>query len=129
VDKSSRRRFIVAGAAVLAAPAWWSARLAAHHGWEGYADAEFELTGTVDQPVTLAGPHATMRVKSANQVWDLTLAAPAQTRGAGLAENTIPVGATVTVHGHRHRDPKRFEIKTERVTWNTRVFNVYPNRT
>jgi hypothetical protein len=32
------------------------------------------------------------------------------------------------VHGHRHRDPKRFEIKTERVQWGDRLFNVYPDR-
>ena len=30
--------------------------------------------------------------------------------------------------GHRNKDPKRFEMKTERVTWNSRTFNVYPDR-
>jgi phage-related protein len=35
----------------------------------------------------------------------------------------------VKVHGHKHRDAKKLEIKTERVTWNGRVFNVYPDRT
>jgi phage-related protein len=40
----------------------------------------------------------------------------------------IPVGATVTVHGHRNRDATRFEVKTERVTWNGRTFDVYPDR-
>jgi len=32
----------------------------AHHGWAGNSDQEFELTGTVEQGVSLAGPHATM---------------------------------------------------------------------
>ena len=40
----------------------------------------------------------------------------------------LPVGATVTPHGHRHQDPNRLEIKTERLTWNGKVFNVYPDR-
>jgi hypothetical protein len=40
----------------------------------------------------------------------------------------IPVGATVIVHGQKHRDPKKFEIKTTRLTWNNKVFNVYPDR-
>jgi len=31
-------------------------------------------------------------------------------------------------HGHRHRDPKVLEIKAERLTWNDRIFNVYPDR-
>ena len=102
----------------------------AHHGWGGNLDAEFELTGTVETPVSLAGPHATMKVRASDgQVWDLTLAPPARTQRAGLKEGIIPVGATVKIHGHRNRDPKRFEIKTERVIWNGRTFNVYPDRT
>jgi hypothetical protein len=40
----------------------------------------------------------------------------------------LPAGAQVTVSGHRNSDPKKFEIKTERVTYNGRVFNVYPDR-
>ena len=113
----------ILGALVLAPVA-----LSAHHGWGGNADQEFELTGTVEQPVSLAGPHATMKVRANGQVWDITLAPPARTQSAGLTEKVIPVGATVTVHGHRNKDPKKFEMKTERVTWNNKVYNVYPDR-
>lgn len=102
----------------------------AHHGWSGNFDEEFELTGTVQTPVSLAGPHATMKVLASDgKVWDITLAPPARTEKAGLKEGTIPVGATVTIHGHRNRESKRLEIKTERVVWNGRTFNVYPDRT
>jgi hypothetical protein len=100
----------------------------AHHGWAGNADEEFELTGTVSTGVSLAGPHATMKVLSDGKIWDLTLAPPARTTQAGLKEGVIPVGATVTAHGHRNRDPKRLEMKTERVIWNGQTFNVYPDR-
>ena len=101
----------------------------AHHGWSGNFNEEFELTGTVESSVSLAGPHATMKVRSEGKVWDITLAPPARTQSAGLKEGVIPVGATVTIHGHRNRDAKRLEIKTERVIWNGRTFNVYPDRT
>ena len=101
---------------------------AAHHGWGGNLQEEFELSGTVEQPVSLAGPHATMKVRAQGQLWDLTLAPPARTQAAGLNEKTIPVGAQVKIHGHRNSDPKRFEVKTERVTWNGKTFNVYPDR-
>ncbi len=102
----------------------------AHHGWGGNSDEEFEISGTVETGVSLAGPHATMKIKAADgHVWDLTLAPPARTAQAGLKEGVIPVGAKVTIHGHRNRDPKRFEIKTERVIWNGRTFDVYPDRT
>jgi Family of unknown function (DUF6152) len=102
----------------------------AHHGWGGNEDKEFELSGTVTTGVSLSGPHATMKIKDdKGQVWDLTLAPPARTSEAGLKEGTIPVGAAVAIHGHRNKDPKKFEVKTERVTWNGKTFNVYPDRT
>jgi hypothetical protein len=100
----------------------------AHHGWGGYAEQEFEITGTVEAPVSLTGPHAAMKIRADGHVWDAVLAPPHRTQQAGLNEGVIPVGATVTAHGHRHRDAKRFEIKTERLTWGNRVFNVYPDR-
>jgi hypothetical protein len=104
------------------------ASLSAHHGWGGYFDAEFEISGTVEAPVNTAGPHATMKIRADGQVWDVVLAPSARTIRAGLKEGVIPVGAHVTAHGHRHRDPKKLEIKTERVAWSGRVFNVYPDR-
>ena len=70
-----------------------------------------------------------MKIKAGDQLWNLTLAPPARTTAAGLREGTIQVGATVTVHGHRHVNPKNFEVKTERVTYEGKVFNVYPDRT
>ncbi len=112
---------------VLLALALYPIAAESHHGWNGNSSQEFEITGTVEN-VSLSGPHATMKVRSNGQLWDVTLAPPARTERAGLKAGVIPVGAQVTVHGHRNRDAKRFEIKTERVTWNGRTFNVYPDR-
>jgi hypothetical protein len=123
----SGRGFMVGGAIVLAL-CLSILPVSAHHGWGGYLDEDFQLSGTVESPVSLAGPHATMKIRAENQVWDITLSPPARTERAGLKEGVIPVGAKVTVFGHRHRDPKRFEVKTERVNWNGRLFNVYPDR-
>ena len=102
--------------------------LSAHHGWGTYSDQEFEVTGQVEKALSLVGPHATMQIRAEKVLWDLTLAPPNRTTQAGLKEGTIPVGATVTAHGHRSKDQARFEVKTERLTWNGRTFNVYPDR-
>ena len=103
--------------------------VAGHHGWAGQSTEAFQLSGTVQKPVSLSGPHATMQIKDkSGQVWDLTLAPPARTESAGLKENVIPVGATVTIHGKRNLDPKRFEVKTERVVYAGKTYNVYPDR-
>jgi hypothetical protein len=106
-----------------------AAPVSAHHGWGGNVDQVSDLTGVVEQGVSLAGPHATMKLRVDDKVWDITLAPPAATQRAGLKEGTIPVGATVTVRGNRNRDPKRLEMKCVRVTWNGKNFDVYPDRT
>ena len=112
----------IALVAALSVPAF------AHHGWGGNSDQESELTGTLETPVSLAGPHATMKLRVNGQVWDITLAPSNRTANAGLKEGVIPVGATVTVVGHKNKTPNRFEMKTERVTYNGKVFAVYPDR-
>lgn len=113
---------VVFAALVLASP------VGAHHGWEDYQDAQFEITGTLVTPISLAGPHATTQIRVDEQVWDVVLAPSPRTARAGLTEDVIPVGDTVTASGHRHLDPATLEIKTERLTWNDTVFNVYPDR-
>jgi hypothetical protein len=100
----------------------------AHHGWSGYLDEQFEITGTLQTQVSLAGPHATAKVLVDGKVWDVVLAPAARTERAGLKEGVIPAGAQVTASGHRHRDANKLEIKTERLTWNGKVFAVYPDR-
>lgn len=105
------------------------ASLSAHHGWSGYGNADFQITGVVTTAVSTGGPHATLKIRDAEgNVWNVVLAPPARTVAAGLKEGMIPLGAQVTAHGKRIRDAKKFEIKTERLTWNGRNFDVYPNR-
>ena len=69
----------------------------AHHGWGGNVDQVSDMTGTGGKRVSLAGPHATMRINAEGHDWDITLAPPYRTQESGLKEGTIPVGATVTV--------------------------------
>jgi len=123
-----KSRFSIYASVLVLALFFWVVPALAHHGWAGNLDEEFQISGTVESPVSLAGPHATMKIRADGHVWDLTLAPPARTADAGLKEGIIPVGAMVTIHGHRNRDPKRYEVKTERVIWNGRTFNVYPDR-
>ena len=101
----------------------------AHHGWGENETKLSDITGTVTTGVSLAGPHATMKIKDAEgHTWDVTLAPPARTQQAGVKEGMIPVGATVMVHGNRNKNPKTFEIKVTRVTYNGAVYKIYPDR-
>jgi hypothetical protein len=66
----------------------------AHHGWGGQEEAVTTLSGTVVQGVSLAGPHATMKIK-VQRCLGRHLAPPAPPR-AGL-KRPVPIGDTVTV--------------------------------
>jgi len=100
----------------------------AHHGWTGYLEAEFDISGTVEVPVSLAGPHATLTIKGSDgHVWTLVLAPPPLMASVGLRDGMIPTGSKVTAHGHRHKDSSRYEVKTERLVWNGKTYNVYPD--
>ena len=120
------RFFALAGTLALAfaAPAF------AHHGWGGQQTEKTEISGTLKTDVSLSGPHATMQITDEKgQVWDVTLAPPARTQNAGLKPGIIPVGAKVKILGNRNSDLKKFEIKTVRVTYDGKNYDVYPDRT
>jgi len=110
-------------AAALAVPA------TAHHGWGGQQSEQFELSGKLHRDVSLAGPHGSMQlIDDKGQVWEITLAPPARVERSGLKAGVIPLGASISISGHRSSDAKKFEVKTERVTYNGRNFDVYPDR-
>lgn len=100
----------------------------AHHGWGGQEEQITSLTGTVVEGVSMAGPHATMKIRVDGNVWDLTLAPPPRAERAGLKEGLIPVGATVTVRGNRNLDHSRHEMKTITIRDGGREYHVYPDR-
>ena len=102
----------------------------AHHGWGGQQTDKTEISGTLKTDVSLSGPHATMQITDEKgQVWDVTLAPPPRTQNAGLMPGIIPVGAKVKIVGNRNSDLKKFEIKTVRVTYDGKNYDVYPDRT
>ena len=101
---------------------------AAHHGWTGNVEDVTSMTGTVVQGVSLAGPHGSMKIRVDGKVWDITLAPPARTSRAGLTEDKIPVGATVTVRGNPNLQAGRHEMKAILVKHGTSEYHVYPDR-
>lgn len=100
----------------------------AHHGWAGQGNEQTEVTGTVHKAVNLVNPHASLQLMVDGQVWDVTLAPPSRTEGAGLAAKTLAVGDTVTVRGNRNTDKDRREIKAVRVSAGDRHYDLYPER-
>ena len=115
------------GLAVMATTLALALPAAAHHGWADYQQTESEVTGVV-QSVELGAPHGLIKVKATDGVWDVMLAPPAGIQRAGLERSALPVGTRVTARGHRHNDPSRLEIKTERLVVGPRTYDLYPAR-
>ena len=113
--------------ALAAAVAAFSTPTAAHHGWSGYLDEDFALAGIVES-ARLSGPHGVLRVRSGRAVWEVVLAPPTRISRAGLTAEAVPRGMRVRAEGHRHRDPERLEMKTERLVIGSRTFDLYPER-
>jgi hypothetical protein len=126
-SKSPRRR-LVACIGLVAIGLGSVAPALAHHGWAGYGAEEFSLAGTV-QSANLGGPHGVVRMRDdGGRVWDVVLGPPRNQSRAGLTDAALPAGAAVTAFGHRHLDPNRLEMKTERLRVADRVFDIYPDR-
>lgn len=116
---------------VMLAPALLAATIVpalAHHGWSGQGSEQSEITGKVHKPVSLVNPHASLQVLVDGKVWDVTLAPPSRTEGAGLAANTLAVGDPVTVRGNASTEPGRNEMKAVRVSAAGKNYDLYPER-
>jgi Family of unknown function (DUF6152) len=99
----------------------------AHHGWSGYTEDDFVLTGVVEK-IDLGNPHGRLSVRANGSIWDVALGPPFRNSRAGITDGVIQIGDTVTAHGHRHREPDRLEMKTERLEVGAEVYDIYPDR-
>ena len=104
-----------------------AAKAFAHHGWSGYTEDDFSLTGVVEE-VDLGNPHGHLMVHADGGMWNVVLGPPYRNARAGIVEGVIEIGATVTAYGKRHRNPDQLEMKTERLEVGGQAFEVYPER-
>jgi hypothetical protein len=118
----TRRTFVAAGIALAAAtPA------AAHHGWAWTEETPFTLTGVIEE-IYLGNPHAALKVRAEDGLWEVDLAPPSRTIRAGFDESAAKVGDEVTLVGYRSRDHSERRMKAARVTVNGKSYDVYPDQ-
>lgn len=119
-----RWRRWMAGAAIAVAvtvPAF------AHHGWTWAEDGNSELTGVV-VAARLGNPHGELTLDVGGAKWLVEVGQPWRNENAGLKDEMLAKGVTLTVSGHRHADPKKKVFKAERVVIGGRKFDLYPDR-
>ena len=69
-----------------------------------------------------------MKLQADAKSWDFSWLPPGGSERAGLKDDVIPVGAT-TFMDIAIAMPSGSRSRLERVIWNGRTFNVYPDRT
>jgi hypothetical protein len=80
------------------------------------------------EAIDLGNPHGRLDVRADGGVWNVVLGPPFRTERAGITDGVIEIGDVVTAYGHRHRDPDRLEMKTERLEIGDQVYDIYPSR-
>lgn len=99
----------------------------AHHGWGWATDEEFELTGTITK-VRLGNPHGQVWVDVDGAEWEVEVGQPWRNQRAGLTEELLAEGVTMTAHGHRSARQDERLMKAERVVIDGQDYDLYPDR-
>lgn len=100
----------------------------AHHGWGWATDEEFELTGEITR-VRLGNPHGEVTLDVNGEAWVVEVGQPWRNDRAGLTEELLAVGRTITAHGHRSARPGEQLMKAERIVIDGQNHDLYPDRT
>lgn len=99
----------------------------AHHGWGWATDEEFELTGQI-KDVRLGNPHGELTLDVEGEDWVVEIGQPWRNERAGLSEDVLSTGTTVTAHGHRSANASERLMKAERVVIADQSYDLYPGR-
>lgn len=101
--------------AAAASLALLTATAAAHHGWSSYDAARtITLTGTITE-ASYTYPHATIKLQTADRLWEAVLAPPSRMSNRGLPGEALKVGEEATVEGYPSRR-EASEMRAERIT-------------
>ncbi len=99
----------------------------AHHGW-GWATAdEFEISGVITA-VRLGNPHGELTLDVQGETWVVEVGQPWRNERAGLTDDMLSVGRSVTVHGQRSARASERLVKAEWLMIDGKRYVLYPER-
>ncbi len=99
----------------------------AHHGW-GWATAdEFEISGVIPA-VRLGNPHGELTLDVQGETWVVEVGQPWRNERAGLTDDMLSVGRSVTVHGQRSARANERLVKAEWLMIDGKRYVLYPER-
>jgi nucleoside-diphosphate-sugar epimerase len=109
-------RFAVVGGTRFIGPAIATRALERGH----HVTDSSEITGTLERGFRLTRPHATLLLRVDDATCRVIFGGIAQF--SELREDTIPIGAVVTVVGQAHVNADRCDYRGVRIDWGDRTF-------
>jgi hypothetical protein len=119
----TRRTTALALAALLVLPL----AAAAHHGWRWTTGENIELTGVIAS-ARLGNPHGRVTVDVEGETWTVEVGQPWRNERAGLSDADFAAGREIRVEGEPAEDPERRVLKAERLWFDGRLHELYPER-
>ena len=76
----------------------------------------------------LGNPHGALTMDAEGSKWLVEVGQPWRNERAGLSDEMMARGVTLTIVGKRSSDPKENRMKAERVIIDGKNFDLYPER-
>jgi hypothetical protein len=99
----------------------------AHHGWRWTTGDNIELTGLISS-ARLGNPHGQVTVDVEGEAWTVEVGQPWRNERAGLTDADFAVGREIRVEGEPAEDAARRVLKAERLWFDGRLHELYPER-
>jgi len=123
----SRRRLFLALALSAVITVIGVSQAFAHHGWRWAEDGEFVIRGYVVS-AKLGNPHGLVTLDVNGEEWTIEVGQPWRNDRAGLTNEMFAKGADMTARGHRSKDAKDRRVKAERLVFDGKIYDLYPDR-
>jgi hypothetical protein len=121
------KRFVLAALCSLMLAGDTIGEATAHHGWRWAEADNSEITGTIKR-TQLGNPHGLLYIDVSGEEWTAEVGQPWRNERAGLTNNMLAQGVTITIRGHRATDKNQKVIKAERVVIDGKTYELYPER-
>jgi hypothetical protein len=99
----------------------------AHHGWNWSTGENIQLSGIINS-VDLGNPHNIVMLEVDGQMWRTEMGQPGRNQRAGLTDNMLRPGVSVTVDGEPSARPGEKLLKVERLWIDGQEYVLYPSR-
>lgn len=99
----------------------------AHHGWRWTDDGEFVIRGYIVS-AKLGNPHGIVTLDVNGEEWTIEVGQPWRNERAGLRDEMFARGADMTAKGHRSQDANDRRVKAERLIFDGKTYDLYPDR-